>query len=131
MAGRGRPPLRIGQHGRIVREYRGGGVWLARARFRDSDGVTRRVQRVGPADEFDKHGKLAEDSLLAALAERRPPTGSDSIGLDTLVSTLVNTFSDWPRMAGRSGHWTPTATTPGSSPSSLAAFGWGRHHRPG
>ena len=90
MAGRGRPPLRIGQHGRIVREYLGGGVWLARARFRDSDGVTRRVQRLGPADEFDKYGKLAEDALLAALAERRPPTGSDSIGLDTLVSTLVD-----------------------------------------
>ena len=90
MAGRGRPPLRIGQHGRIVREYLGGGVWLARARFRDSDGVTRRVQRVGPADEFDKYGKLAEDALLAGLAERRPPTGSDSIGLDTLVSTLVD-----------------------------------------
>ena len=48
MAGRGRPPLRIGQRGKIVREYLGGGVWLARARFRDSDGVTRRVQRVGP-----------------------------------------------------------------------------------
>ena len=90
MAGRGRPPLRIGQHGRIVREYLGGGVWLARARFRDSDGVTRRVQRLGPADEFDKYGKLAEDALLAALAERRPPTGSDSIGLDTLVWTLVD-----------------------------------------
>ena len=90
MAGIGRPPLRIGQHGKIVREYLGGGVWLARARFRDSDGVTRRVQRLGPADEFDKYGKLAEDALLAALAERRPPTGSDSIGLDTLVSTLVD-----------------------------------------
>ena len=90
MAGRGRPPLRIGQRGKIVREYLGGGVWLARARFRDSEGVTRRVQRLGPADEVDKYGKLAEDALLAGLAERRPPTGSDSIGLDTLVSTLVD-----------------------------------------
>jgi hypothetical protein len=90
MAGRGRPPLRIGQHGKIVREYLGGGVWLARARFRDSEGVTRRVQRLGPADEVDKYGKLAEDALLAGLAERRPPTGSDSIGLDTLVSTLLD-----------------------------------------
>ena len=40
-------------------------------RYRDSDGVTRIVQRIGPADEFDKHGKLAEDALIAALAERR------------------------------------------------------------
>ena len=52
----GRPPLRIGQHGKIVREYAGGGVWLARTRFRDADGVTRRVRRVGPADKFNKYG---------------------------------------------------------------------------
>jgi hypothetical protein len=69
----GRPPLRIGQHGRIVREHRGSGVWLARTRFCDADGVTRRIRRVGPADEFDKYGKLAEDALLTAPAERRPP----------------------------------------------------------
>ena len=71
----GRPPLRIGQHGKIVREYLGGGVWLARCRYRDSDGVTRRVQRLGPPDEHDQHGKLAEDALIEALAERRPPSG--------------------------------------------------------
>ena len=52
---RGRPPLRIGQHGKITRKYLGGGVWLARARFRDSDGVTRIVERRGPADEQDAH----------------------------------------------------------------------------
>ncbi|WP_457144884.1 hypothetical protein [Mycobacterium sp. URHB0021] len=56
----GRPTLRIGQHGEIVREHLGGGVWLARPRFRDADGVTRRVQRVGPADKFDQYGKLAQ-----------------------------------------------------------------------
>ena len=41
----GRPPLRIGQHVKITRKYLGGGVWFARARFRDADGVTRIVQR--------------------------------------------------------------------------------------
>jgi integrase len=81
--------LRIGQHGKIVREYLGSGVWVARCRFRDVDGVTRRVQRLGPADEFDKHGKLAEDALIEALTERRPPGGPDSVGLDTLVMSLV------------------------------------------
>ena len=86
----GRPPLRIGQHGKIVREYLGGGVWLARCRYRDSDGVTRRVQRLGPPDEHDKHGKLAEDALIAAIAERRPPSGSDAVSLDTLVMSLVD-----------------------------------------
>ena len=86
----GRPPLRIGQHGNITRDYLGGGVWLARCRYRDSDGVTRKVQRIGPADEYDKHGKLAEDALIAALAERRPPSGPDAIGLDTPVVSLVD-----------------------------------------
>jgi integrase len=85
----GRPPLRIGQHGNIRRRYLGGGVWEAHCRYRDSDGVVRRVQRVGPADEFDKHGKLAEDALLEVLAERRPPS-ADQIGLDTLLVTLVD-----------------------------------------
>ena len=98
----GRPPLRIGQHGKIVREYVGGGVWLARTRFRDADGVTRRVRRVGPADKFNKYGKLAEDALLMALAERRPPIGSAAIGPDTLVATLVDQHIDRLAEDGRS-----------------------------
>jgi hypothetical protein len=57
----GRPPLRIGQHGKKTRTYLGGGVWMARCRYRDSDGVTRIVERRGPADDHDKHGTLAED----------------------------------------------------------------------
>ena len=98
----GRPPLRIGQHGKIVRDYVGGGVWLARTRFRDADGVTRRVRRVGPADKFNKYGKLAEDALLMALAERRPPIGSAAIGPDTLVATLVDRHIDRLAEDGRS-----------------------------
>ena len=90
MAGRGRPPLRIGQHGRIVRAYLGGGVWRAECRYRDADGVTRKVRRLGPPDENDRKGKLAEDALMEALAERRPPGATDTISLDTPVMTLVN-----------------------------------------
>ncbi len=70
---RGRPPLRIGAHGKITRAYLGGGVWMARCRYRDSDGVTWRVERRGPPDEHDQHGKLAEDALIEALAQRRRP----------------------------------------------------------
>src|SRR5271166_4863865 len=82
----GRPPLRIGQHGKISRKYLGDGVWEAQCRVRDTDGVTRRVRRVGPADECDRRGKLAEDALVEALAQRRPPSGTpDEIGLDTPV----------------------------------------------
>jgi len=85
-----RPPLRIGQHGKISRRYLGNGVWEAQCRYRDTDGVTRRVRRAGPADQYDRRGKLAEDVLIEALAQRRPPSGGpDEIGLDTAVMTLV------------------------------------------
>lgn len=89
----GRPPLRIGAHGKITREYLGGGVWSARCRHRDSDGVTRRVQRLGPPDEHDQHGKLAEDALIEALAQRRISDG-DEISLDTRIVTLVDQHID-------------------------------------
>jgi len=86
----GRPPLRIGEYGKITRTRLGNGSWLARCRYRDRDGVKRVVQRVGPADEYDQYGKLAVDALEEALAERRLPTGPDAIGLTTLVSVLID-----------------------------------------
>jgi integrase len=90
----GRPPLRIGAHGKITRKYLGGGVWLARCRFRDSDGVVRIVERRGPGDEHDHHGKLAEDALVEVLTARRAPVGPDEITLDTLVLSLVDVHLD-------------------------------------
>ena len=89
----GRPPLRIGSHGKITRKYLGGGVWLARCRYRDSDGVTRIVQRLGPPDEHDQHGKLAEDALIEALAQRRTSEGYE-ITLDTKIIDLVDQHID-------------------------------------
>ncbi len=86
----GRPALRIGQHGKITRKYLGGGVWLARCRFRDSDGVPRVVERRGPADEHDKRGKLAEDLLIEALMMRRPAAAADEVTLDTRIMALVD-----------------------------------------
>lgn len=85
----GRPSLRIGAHGRIARVNLGGGLWLARCRYRDSDGVTRKVQRLGPPGIYDQYGKLAEDALVQALADRRPSSGSDAVGLETPVTALV------------------------------------------
>jgi integrase len=86
----GRPPLRIGQHGKITRKYLGGGVWMARCRYRDSDGVTRIVERRGAPDENDKHGKLAEDALIETLASRRPPGGDGEVSLDTKLTVLID-----------------------------------------
>lgn len=87
----GRPPLRIGEHGKITRKDLGGGVWLARCRFRDSDGVTRIVERRGPTD--DQYGKLAEDVLVEALSQRRAQ-GDAEVTLDTKIVTLVDRHID-------------------------------------
>jgi integrase len=89
----GRPPLRIGSHGKITRIYLGGGVWLARCRFRDSDGVVRRVERRGPPDEHDQHGKLAEDALVEALIQCRA-AGDSEVTLDTGIMDLVGQHID-------------------------------------
>jgi hypothetical protein len=91
----GRPPLRIGQHGKISRKHLGDGISEAQCRVRDTDGVTRRVRRFGPPDEYDRHGKLAEDVLMEALAQRRPPSGiSDQVGFDTPLMVLVEAQLD-------------------------------------
>lgn len=94
---RGRPPLRIGAHGKITRKYLGGGVWLVRTRFRDTDYVTRMVERrvkTGGTDEDkgaekDKYGRGAEDELIKALASRRPPVDAGGITADTKLAALV------------------------------------------
>src|ERR1700757_3285090 len=98
----GRPRLRIGAHGNIKRVYLGGGVWMARCRFRDSDGVTRIVERRGPGDEHDKHGKLGEDLLIEALMLRRPPAAADEITLDTRIMALVDVHIERLAEDGRS-----------------------------
>jgi integrase len=90
---RGRPSLRIGQHGKITRKYLGNGLWLARTRFRDAVGVTRIVERRGPADEQDSHGKLAEDALIEVLMQRRA-AGDSEVTLDTKIMTLVDRHID-------------------------------------
>ena len=106
----GRPPLRIGAHGKITRTHLGGGVWLARTRFRDSDGVTRIVERRGPADEHDQHGKLAEDALIEALMQRRA-AGDNEITLDTRIVDLVDQHIDrLERTAAPSARSTRTVT---------------------
>ncbi|MBF6082901.1 site-specific integrase [Nocardia cyriacigeorgica] len=86
----GRPPLRIGAHGKIKRTNLGGGVWLARCRFRDGDGVTRIVERQSPEGEYDQRGQLAENVLIAALEERRALGGDDEVTGETTVLTLCN-----------------------------------------
>jgi integrase len=88
----GRPSLRIGEAGRITRTMVAPGVWVARCRFRDADGVTRKVERRGP--EGDRHGKAAEDALRAALGNRRPPAAAGGVSGETLIVELVDAYID-------------------------------------
>ncbi len=115
----GRPPLRIGQHGKITRTSLGGGMWLARCRFRDADGVTRIVERKGSSGEDDKNGRAAEDALIASLADRRPPGVSGEITLDTRICDLVDQHIE---LLAENGKAPATLTTYRSAARKLRKF---------
>lgn len=66
-----RPPLVIGTWGRIRRRKLPSGSWVADARYRDHDGVTRQIERTGAT------GQKAEDALKRALTERLSLAGDD------------------------------------------------------
>jgi integrase len=95
----GRPPLRIGQHGKITRTQVDPGVWLARCRFRDLDGVTRRVERMTPAGVVDEYGARAEEALRDSIAGRRPP-GTGSISGTTTLGDLLTRYIERCRQDG-------------------------------
>jgi integrase len=97
----GRPPLRIGSWGKIRRINVGDGMWLARCRFRDSDGVRRIVERRSTPGVFDRHGKHAEEALIAALEGRTAPNQGD-ISAATPLKALVDLHIDQLQDRGRS-----------------------------
>lgn len=89
----GRPPLRIGGHGRITRTEVAPGVWVARCRYRDTDGVTRVVERRTPSSTRDQYGAVAERELMAALDGRRPPGAGDVTG-QSVIAELLSRYVD-------------------------------------
>lgn len=66
-----RPPLPLGSWGKIKRTELAKGRWVAKARVRDLDGVTRLVERNG------RTGAEAERNLSAHLADRTAPSVED------------------------------------------------------
>lgn len=66
-----RPPLPIGTHGKITCYEEGPKRWRAYTKFRDFDGVTRRVSRTG------RTAAAAERELKKALAERSKARGGE------------------------------------------------------
>lgn len=101
---RGRPPLSIGQHGKIKRTQLGTNVWVARCRYRALDGVVHPAQKQTPTGVVDRHVAAAETALNAHLAELLGggAGGDDTeITRNTLVSVLLERHLDALREAGR------------------------------
>lgn len=77
-----RPPLPIGSWGKISRDQPSPGVHRAMCRFRDFDGVTRKVEARSTT------GAKAERELITKLQDRAAPAGQD-IHSSMRVSALV------------------------------------------
>lgn len=89
-----RPPLPIGSWGRIKRTELPDGTFVAKARVRDLDGVTRLVERTG------RTGAAAERNLVAAMTERTAPTTED-LSPDTRISALWDAYLGHLKAEGR------------------------------
>lgn len=83
MARTGRPPLPIGTAGSITVTQHGPKSYRARCRFRDTDGVTRPVEKWGTSKQ-DARGKLNQ-----ALKERKRTSNEQEIGPDSYVKDVV------------------------------------------
>lgn len=75
----GRQPLPLGAHGNIATRQLGPKRWQALCRYRDADGTTRRVRRIGATKT------AAINELRKALGERHHTTGAD-LGPSSKVS---------------------------------------------
>ncbi len=75
-----RPRLSLGGHGKVARIQIGKNAWVAKARVRDLDGVTRLIERRSPVGTIDKFGAQAEAALIHAVTGRTAPSAGDLTG---------------------------------------------------
>ena len=68
-----RPPLPLGTPGAITTKEESPGVWVARCRFRDHDGVTRRLWKQGPSKT------AARGALHQTIQDRQRGSGGGSV----------------------------------------------------
>lgn len=90
-----RPPLPIGTFGTITTKEVRPGVYRARTRFRDFDGVTREVKGTG------RSAAAAARELKAKIADRSAPSG-DLIGPDMRISRVADIWLSLYRAEQRS-----------------------------
>lgn len=89
-----RPRLELGTWGSIATIETAPGRWVARCRFRDFDGYTRKVEAWG------KSKTAAERRLRAAVSDRSVPTESDIAGR-TQIAVLWDVFFDRLETSGK------------------------------
>lgn len=77
-----RPPLPIGTYGEIKVRQAEGGSFVARAKFRDYDGVTRPVEKRGNTEA------QAKNNLLEALRDRRDPVRGEDVTAESTVTDV-------------------------------------------
>jgi len=82
-----RPRLPLGAHGKVSRTEQTKNRWIAKARVRDLDGVTRLIERRSPTGVVDKYGAQAEAALIDAISERTAPSAGDLTG-ESLLSAV-------------------------------------------
>jgi len=82
-----RPRLPLGAHGKVSRTEQTKNRWIAKARVRDLDGVTRLIKRRSPTGVVDKYGAQAEAALIDAVAERSAPSAGDLTG-ESMLSAV-------------------------------------------
>jgi integrase len=97
-----RPPLPLGTYGKINVTQVGPSTWRADAKYRDYDGVTRRVGRVGAT------ANKAADNLRAALRDRGKVIADGEITPDSRFSAVADL---WLRDLDESGKATRTKET--------------------
>ena len=90
-----RPPLPIGTFGSITTQEVRPGVYRARTRFRDFDGVTREIKGTG------RSAAAAVRELKAKIADRSAPSG-DLIGSDMRISQVADIWLSLYRAEQRS-----------------------------
>lgn len=92
--GRGRPPTAVGTWGTIRTKQVREGVYRARTRIRDKDGVTREVTATGTTSA------AAERALRRKLVDRQTPT-QQGITADTTIAKLASAWLAFLRDQGR------------------------------
>lgn len=101
---RGRPPLRVGQHGTIARRELATGVWEATTYLRGPDGKRREVQKRTPHGEEDRYGAAAVGALMERLNVLNALGQADAdatVTSRTLVSSLLDRHLEALRAAER------------------------------